>query len=185
MAGVHQALSKYLWKEKINSQVGKSSYNKQEPLHMVSSPSQNSTAKPSSKINFLAMACGILAPRPGIKPTTSVVEAWSLNHWTSKEVPRVGLHFFYHGHLSFSRNRHLLQTNQASSITLMEVFREQRKHRPVQEPSPHTQALISRAGLTIRGMKARDDELKGPWVSKATSLSPHTQHTHTPHLFGH
>ena len=32
-------------------------------------------------------ACGILVPRPGIKPTTPTSEAWNLNYWTAKEVP--------------------------------------------------------------------------------------------------
>ena len=30
--------------------------------------------------------CGILVPLPGIKPSTPAVEAWNLNHWTSREV---------------------------------------------------------------------------------------------------
>ena len=33
------------------------------------------------------MACGILVPRPGIKPASPAVEAWSLNHMTTREVP--------------------------------------------------------------------------------------------------
>ena len=32
------------------------------------------------------VACGILVPRPGIKPTSPAVEAWSLNHWTAREI---------------------------------------------------------------------------------------------------
>ena len=32
------------------------------------------------------MACGILVPRPGIDPAHSAVEAWSLNHWTAREL---------------------------------------------------------------------------------------------------
>ena len=38
---------------------------------------------------FLASraACGILVPRPGIKPMPPAVEAWSLNHWPTREVP--------------------------------------------------------------------------------------------------
>ena len=32
-------------------------------------------------------ACGILVPQPGIKPMPPAVEAWSLNHWTAREVP--------------------------------------------------------------------------------------------------
>ena len=33
------------------------------------------------------MACGILVPQPGIKPTPPAVEAQSRNHWTAREVP--------------------------------------------------------------------------------------------------
>ena len=32
------------------------------------------------------MACGILAPQPGIEPAFPALEAWSLNHWTAREV---------------------------------------------------------------------------------------------------
>ena len=31
-------------------------------------------------------ACGILVPGPGIEPLPPAVEAWSLNHWTTREV---------------------------------------------------------------------------------------------------
>ena len=33
------------------------------------------------------VACWILIPWPGIKLASPVVEAWSLNHWTTSEVP--------------------------------------------------------------------------------------------------
>ena len=33
------------------------------------------------------VACRILIPLPGIKPVPSAVEAWSLNHWTTREAP--------------------------------------------------------------------------------------------------
>ena len=33
------------------------------------------------------MACGILVPWPGIEPMSPAVEAWSLNNWTTREVP--------------------------------------------------------------------------------------------------
>ena len=33
------------------------------------------------------MACGILVPWPGIEPMSLALEAWSLNHWTTREVP--------------------------------------------------------------------------------------------------
>ena len=32
------------------------------------------------------MACEILVPRPGIKPTPLALEAQSLKHWTAREV---------------------------------------------------------------------------------------------------
>ena len=32
-------------------------------------------------------ACGILIPRPGIKPTPTAVEAWCINYWTTREIP--------------------------------------------------------------------------------------------------
>ena len=32
------------------------------------------------------LACGILAPQLGIEPVPLALEAWSLNHWTTREV---------------------------------------------------------------------------------------------------
>ena len=34
------------------------------------------------------LACGILVPWLGIKPVPSALREWSLNHWTTREVPR-------------------------------------------------------------------------------------------------
>ena len=36
---------------------------------------------------FFHPACGILVPQPEIEPVTPAVEAWSLNHWATREVP--------------------------------------------------------------------------------------------------
>ena len=33
------------------------------------------------------MACGILVPQPGIKPMAPAMEAWSPDHWATREVP--------------------------------------------------------------------------------------------------
>ena len=33
------------------------------------------------------MACGILVLQPGVKPMPPAVEAWSVNPWTTREVP--------------------------------------------------------------------------------------------------
>ena len=35
--------------------------------------------------------CGILAPRPGIEPMPPALEAQGLNHWITREVPRLGI----------------------------------------------------------------------------------------------
>ena len=39
------------------------------------------------------MACGNLVPQPGIEPP--VVEVQSLNHWTTREVPKSTCLFFF------------------------------------------------------------------------------------------
>ena len=36
---------------------------------------------------FFAVPCGILVPRPGIAPKPPALEARSLSHWTTKEIP--------------------------------------------------------------------------------------------------
>ena len=46
---------------------------------------------------FLVAACGLLVvactrdlvPRPGIEPGPPELEAWSLTHWTTREVPNL------------------------------------------------------------------------------------------------
>ena len=40
---------------------------------------------------FMDMLCsmGALLPQPGIRSVPTAVEAWNLNHWTAKEVPRL------------------------------------------------------------------------------------------------
>lgn len=35
-----------------------------------------------------SVAYGTLVPQPGIELTPPALEAWSLNHWTSGEVPK-------------------------------------------------------------------------------------------------
>ena len=36
-------------------------------------------------------ACRILIPRLGIEPSPPALEAWSLNHWTAREIPQLVL----------------------------------------------------------------------------------------------
>ena len=36
-------------------------------------------------------ACGILVPQPGIDPAPPALEACNLNHWTTREVPRIAI----------------------------------------------------------------------------------------------
>ena len=49
------------------------------------------------------MACGILIPLTGIEPETPSLEAWSLNHWTAREVP-------YSDFLNLARQKLLTDT---------------------------------------------------------------------------
>ena len=43
---------------------------------------------------FGCTARGILVPRPGFEPACPAVEAWSLNHWTAREVPKIHILYF-------------------------------------------------------------------------------------------
>ena len=54
---------------------------------------------------FGCTACRILVPRPGIKPTPPALKAWSLDHWTTREVPTLDI-FNVSSHLvaTFSPN---------------------------------------------------------------------------------
>ena len=36
--------------------------------------------------SFLATPCSILVPQPEMEPMPPEVEAWSLKHWTAREV---------------------------------------------------------------------------------------------------
>ena len=51
------------------------------------------------EFKFLNAACGILVPRPGIKPVPPAVEVESPNRWTAREFPkhtwRVSVHCSY------------------------------------------------------------------------------------------
>ena len=40
------------------------------------------------------MACKMLVPQPGMEPMPPAVEMWSLNHWTTREVPVVNFQTF-------------------------------------------------------------------------------------------
>ena len=33
------------------------------------------------------LACVILVPQPGVEPMSPALEAWSPNHWTTRELP--------------------------------------------------------------------------------------------------
>ena len=70
-------------------------------LFMLQNPAQiTPSQKPSNFFSFylfseciwlcqvLVAAYGILVPWPGIEPRTPALGAWSLSHWTTREVPR-------------------------------------------------------------------------------------------------
>ena len=59
-------------------------------------PSWSFRVRSQRAIDFLFLffwlhhvACGILVPRLGIEPKPSAVRAWSPNHWTAREFPRL------------------------------------------------------------------------------------------------
>ena len=51
------------------------------------------------------MAYGILVPQPGIEPVRPAVGMWSLNHWTTREVPCFYLLLIPSGILAFIHQR--------------------------------------------------------------------------------
>ena len=53
---------------------------------------------------LLAASCGMwdLVPRPGIELMSSAVETWSLNHWTTREVPDLAFQSSFNGASSVS-----------------------------------------------------------------------------------
>ena len=48
------------------------------------------------------MVCRILVPQPGIEPAHLLVEARSLKHWTTREVPAI---YFYTTFITYYRGR--------------------------------------------------------------------------------
>ena len=53
-------------------------------------------------LNFIyltvpCLGCGMwdLVPRPGIEPRTPILEAWSINHWATREVHQDIVDFFF------------------------------------------------------------------------------------------
>ena len=56
-------------------------------LYMFQCHSPKSSLKLNIIYLFIAtMACGTLVPPPGIEPVPLAVEAWSPNHWTTREL---------------------------------------------------------------------------------------------------
>ena len=45
-------------------------------------------------------ACGTLVPQPGMESEGPALEAWSLNHWTTRDVPTSP--FFFKGNFLYS-----------------------------------------------------------------------------------
>ena len=116
------------------------------PLGSKIIPEENCCFK--ANFNFIIIfwshyvACRIIVPRPGIEPTPLEVEAWSLNHWTDREVPTIlsvpsshpilSLYSTYHylklGHLLIFLTglEYKLHENRAFSLssTIILAFRE-------------------------------------------------------------
>ena len=60
-----------------------------------------------------------LVPRRGIEPKPSVLGAWSLNHWTSKEVSQADPEVIKLGFLSEHENRQFIITSVLQSIRVL------------------------------------------------------------------
>ena len=62
-----------------------------EPFYFIPSMANNMAVYGSTPFFFSfwlhCTACGILVPQPGIKPAPPALEAQSLNHWTTREIP--------------------------------------------------------------------------------------------------
>ena len=59
------------------------------PLSSLQSQRENNVCA-LKKFFFLCphnLAWGILLPQPVIEPTPPTAEAWTVNHWTSREIP--------------------------------------------------------------------------------------------------
>ena len=57
-------------------------------------------------------ACGILVPQAGIEPRPLALVAWSLNHWTTREVP-VG---FLKARPCLGKWRHVWSLHRSNSV---------------------------------------------------------------------
>ena len=95
-------------------------------------------------------ACGILAPRPGIKPAPPALEAWSLNRWTTREVPEpcilytllhVGIHPFIHSSLKREKRKRVGRNGE----------KRQRWFRVLSLGDWRSNGIISRSGYSKEG----------------------------------
>ena len=66
--------------------------------HLSCTVATNCSLRCDSKTSthFFPVACGILAPQPGIEPVPPAVEVWSLSHWTAREVSSIHFSFLLH-----------------------------------------------------------------------------------------
>ena len=64
----------------------------EEPGRLQFMGSQNRTQLKRFSTHSCCEACGLLVPRPEIKPMPSALEEWSLNHWIVREISQ---EYFY------------------------------------------------------------------------------------------
>ena len=68
------------------------------------------------------IACGILAPWPGIKPAPLVLEGQSPNHWIEREVPQKKFWIIFYTHIYFFILIMLLLITTAMSNTITSLL---------------------------------------------------------------
>ena len=109
-------------------------------------------------------ACGILVPRPGIEPMAPAVEAWTLNHWTAKEVPSLP---------TFS----LTSFQTVFHTVTRSVLLKGKSHSFICSWSMNGAATLCQAGNDHISVL---ETFNGSWLPTESSLNSHIWHTSPP-----
>ena len=125
------------------------------------------------------MACGILVPLPRIEPMPSALEAWSLSHSTTREVPIIYIYNFSLTYLSICQ--YLMSSIFVSFLShlfpsIQGIERESREHPHhcfLGEPSPDALFSLSLLSSYLDSTVWRKDCKRGSLSSKTHCLFLH------------